>query len=529
LALAEHQDRAARIEKWLRVLVMAVAVFLMLLFVITAMERIRYPYELEELEGNMFLGALRVFHGQALYPRPSLEFIPYMYPPAYYYVSAALGRVMGMTIAAPRLVSTLSTLGSFVMIYAIVYRETHQGLAKASRRYLPAIAAAGFYAGCYTLSEGFFDSGRLDPFFLLTVLLAMYATRWLHPVAAALLWTLAFQTKQSILPAAFAMLCCDFGLGRTRRTLSGVVALALGAGGSVLWLNHATGGWYSFYVFTVPGANADILLRPLLMFWPIDMLRPFALPLLMMVAAVVLTRPSWSSRATRFYLAACSLLPLYWWIRTHDGSSTNALMPIYVLLALLFGLALARLLEWLAQIGCTTPQGHGLVRTATLLLLLATLLQLTARIYNPHNDRPTADRRKAMDAVIAAVRSAPGEVYVAQHPYYAWLAGKPTQADLVSLHDAMRPVSPVRDELQAQMRSALAEHRFSAILLDHPGSANRIDRIADDGGAWRADFAVQRYLLPDDLEIRPDWILLHAPSSTAGFSVLATPSEAQGR
>ena len=33
--------------------------------------------------------------------------------------------------------------------------------------------------------------------FILTVLLAMYATRWWHPVIAALLWTLAFQTKQS--------------------------------------------------------------------------------------------------------------------------------------------------------------------------------------------------------------------------------------------------------------------------------------------------------------------------------------------
>ena len=83
----------------------------------------------------------------------------------------------------------------------------------------------------------------------------------------SLLWTLAFQTKQSILPAAFVMLCFDFGMHRRRlqRTLTGVLVLALGAAGTVLWLNHATGGWYSFYVFTVPAANTDLLLRRLIM------------------------------------------------------------------------------------------------------------------------------------------------------------------------------------------------------------------------------------------------------------------------
>ena len=70
MALTEHSERATRIEKGLRILVIAASVFVMLLFVITALERMHYPYELEQLEGYVFLTALRVFHGQALYPRP---------------------------------------------------------------------------------------------------------------------------------------------------------------------------------------------------------------------------------------------------------------------------------------------------------------------------------------------------------------------------------------------------------------------------------------------------------------------------
>lgn len=515
--------------KLLRVLVVAVAVFVMLLFVITALGRLHYPYELEELEGYMFLSTLRVFHGQALYPRPSLEFIPYMYPPVYYYVCAALGHVMGMSITTLRVVSSVSTLGCFGMIYALVYRETNKIRGNSAGEHLPAFAAAGLYAGCYVLCGGWFDLGRLDALFILTVLLAMYATRWSHPVVAALLWTLAFQTKQSILPVALVMLCFNLGIGRLRSTLAGVGTLVLGAGGSVLWLNHATQGWYSFYVFTVPRVNADLLLRPLVMFWPIDMLRPFAMPLMTIVAAAVLTRPSWQSPATRFYVAACSLIPLYWWIRTHDGSSANALIPVEMLVAILFGVALARLLAWLADLQFSTAGGQRLAQTGTLLLLLAALLQVTARIYNPHDNRPTGAQREAMDAMEAVVRAAPGEVYVAQHPYYAWLAGKPVQADLVSLHDAMRPDSPVHEELRAQMFSALAQGRFSAILLDQPRSAIRIDRITGDGGLWRTRFEFQGYLLPDDPEMRPSWVMLHAAASTPGSSALATPSEPQER
>ena len=104
-------------------LVVASSVFVMLLFVVTALERLRFPYELEQLEGSMFLSVLRVFHGQALYPRPSLAFIPYMYPPVYYYVCATAGHVVGMSIATLRAVSTLSTLGCFAMIYELVRRE----------------------------------------------------------------------------------------------------------------------------------------------------------------------------------------------------------------------------------------------------------------------------------------------------------------------------------------------------------------------------------------------------------------------
>jgi len=461
----------------LRFAIAAVSIFVILLFLYTALRRLHYPYELEQLEGSMFIAALRVFHGQSVYPRPSLDFIPYMYSPGYYYAAAALGKIYGMTIATLRLTSILSTLGCFAAIYALVWTEV--------RRHLPALAAAGLYAGCYTLCQLWFDLGRLDSFFVLLVLLAMLCTRRLHPVIAAVAWALAFQTKQSILPAAFLMLLSLWEPGnakRIRRALAGVITFAVLAFGSVAWLNHRTAGWYSFYVFRVPSANADIKLRALFVFWPDDMLRPLALALVLIAAAALLAPPSLRSRATRFYLAALSLIPLFWWIRAHSGSTVNSLMPVYALLAVLFGIAIARLMQAL-------PQSSA--QPALLLLLLAVFTQETAGIYNPGDYLPPPETTTSLHAVVDEVHALPGDVYVAQHPFYAYLAGKPTYADLVSLHDAMRPKSPIHNELSNEMQQAMATQRFSSIVLDEPAAAGLIDTVDGGDTAWRNSFPTQ--------------------------------------
>jgi hypothetical protein len=503
LATTLRTDRAAGMERGLRLLVVAASVFVMLLFLVTALRRWRYPYELEELEGYVYLTALRAFHGQPIYPRPSLEFIPYMYPPLYYYVTAWLGRVMGMTIGTMRMASILSTLGCFAMIYTLVWSEVKRNWA--------ALAAAGVYAGCYTVCQEWFDLGRLDSFFVLLVLVAMYATRRLHPVIAAVVWVLAFQTKQSILPAAFVMLCCHWK--DLKKTAAGVVTLAVLAGGSVLWMNHATQGWYSFVVFAVPGANADIKLRTLAVFWSLDVLRPLALAVMVIVAAAVLTRPAWEDLATRFYVASMILVVLFWWIRAHSGSTANALMPIYALVAVLFGISAARLVGWLEALPAGAGQagvgGLSAKQGAVMLVLGAALVQVAAGVYNPGDYVPARELQASTAAVVNDVRSLPGNVLVLQHPYYAMLAGKPYGADLVSIRDAMRPAhSPIRGELKSQIDQVLAGHQYGSIVFEDPEATTEMDKISGET-TWRSYYPIQEPLPGVRFGNRPDWLLEH--------------------
>ena len=485
-------ERESLFRKPLLILIAVTSLFVALLFLVTALRRLHYPYELEELEGSMFLSALRVFHGQSVYVRPTMNYIPYMYPPGYYYAASALGKLMGMSMATLRMTSILSTLGCFVVIFLLVWTEV--------RRVVPALAGVGIYAGCYTVCAEWFDMGRLDSFFILLVLLAMYATRRRHPVIAAVLWVLAFQTKQSILPAAFLMLASLWP--DRRRTFAGLGTLIVGAAGSVLWLNHITDGWYNFYVFEVPKANADIQARSAALFWPFDMFRPLALALIVIVAAAVFTRPSLSSRATRFYLSACSLIPLYWWIRTHSGSTSNSVMPIYALVAVLFGIALGRLLAWLPH------PNTQLARSAVFVLLLGAFSLELAGLYNPGDFVPGIDKRQALSHVVAEVKTIPGAVYVAQHPYYAWLAGKPTEADLVSIHDALRVKRPeVHDPLEQDLRSAIEQHRYGALVLDGQASTETLDDLLARHEDWSAAYEIEKRLPGVSVTTLPNWMM----------------------
>ena len=200
--------------------VAALAVLSMLLFVASAWPRMHFRYDV--LDTGMLLEVQRLRSGLALYGPPTVEFTPFLYAPVYLYAAAAMSHLTGVTYESLRLVSTLATVGCFAMIYALVYAET--------RRWFAGLVAAGLFAAVYPVAMQWFDMGRVDMLYLLLVLAALYATRWWHPAFAAVLWVLAFQTKQGVLPIAVLALCHDWkrpaaGAGRTERICAAAVGI----------------------------------------------------------------------------------------------------------------------------------------------------------------------------------------------------------------------------------------------------------------------------------------------------------------
>ncbi len=452
-------------RRWLRpleILLGLIALMPIALFLITSLRRLGYPFPLEQLEGPMLLAAERIAHGLPIYVRPNFHFIPYMYGPAYYYVSGWAVRWLGAGFFPLRLISLLSTCASFAILYFFILLDTR---GTRFRRHLAAIAGVGLYAAAYPWTREWFDLGRLDSFYIFLLLVALWCTRRLHPAIAAVAWTLAFLAKQTILPVAVVMLCFDWK--RPRRTMIGVVSFLAMAAASTALVNHATHGCFRFYAFTVPHANADLLLRPAVFYIPSQILAPFGIALLVMAAAW-LWRPASiaQSAAGRFYLlAAVSTFGLCWFLQAHGGATSNTAMPVYAVIAILFGIAFGRVDTRLE--GWAAPALEKYREPARILLLAAVGIPLITWIYNPHDLIPQRDLIAGNNELIAWMRTFPGDVFLPANPYEATLAGKAWHPDTAALHDALRPDMPeIRQPLLDEIRAAIDGEKFDAIAVD---------------------------------------------------------------
>ncbi len=132
--------------------VLSLALFALLAFCIAG--RLAFPFELEWMEGATLMHVRRVAQGLPLYVQPTIDFVPFAYPPLYYYVCVPFAWLLGANFAAMRLVSVLATGATLILVWLTVKRHSG-GLA--------GTLAAGMFAGCYALSDGRrLDLGRAD-------------------------------------------------------------------------------------------------------------------------------------------------------------------------------------------------------------------------------------------------------------------------------------------------------------------------------------------------------------------------------
>ena len=436
--------RMLRIAEWL---VGALVLLFAGLFLWAAGKRMLYPFEVEWIESGILVSVLRILHGQGLYVAPTLDYVPYLYTPLYLYVAAAVTKVVGLSghgYLGMRLVSTLSTVGSCGAIYALVRSETPRRVA--------ALAAVGLYLASYAAVNGFFDIGRVDSLFVFLLLVALLLQRRGYPVVAALVWVMVFQTKQTVLPLALLILLAEWQ--RPKRMLAALLTFGVVVAASVVWMNHATGGWYGFYIFGV-ARGLPLVLRQAVLFVPLMLLGPMAVAWAVIMAALVTSRVK-LERAMFYLFVSFALFAGIWFVESHRGASLNSVMPVYAWTAVLFGLAVARLLD----ISQAQPR-------LQLAVLLAVSVQLVAMIYNPGRLVPPADAVQRSQAFVERVRALPGDVYVLNHSYDAVLAGKQPHAEGEALGAVLdAKLGKTSADLRAELDVAMTSHRYSAVVVD---------------------------------------------------------------
>jgi len=126
---ARENCRWPGLVSFARMLPVIPAAYFVALFLVLASIRILYPFELEWMEGGVADHVERILSGGALYAAPSVDFVAYRYAPVYYYVGAGMSLIFGHTLAPLRLISILSTIGTLLIVFLFVRRETSDKVA----------------------------------------------------------------------------------------------------------------------------------------------------------------------------------------------------------------------------------------------------------------------------------------------------------------------------------------------------------------------------------------------------------------
>ena len=445
-----------RLSEWLRLLLLFGAPVFILIYLAVAAARIAYPFELEGLEGSSLMQVRRILSGHLLYGPPTMEHTPFLYTPLYFYLSAAVAVVMQGGFMPLRLVSIAASIGSLILIYRLVSRETKS---KAC-----ALLSASLFAATFRLGGAWFDIARVDSLVLFMLLLGVYAIRRSGSGKAActagILMGLAVLTKQSALLVGVTLGFQGVLPERRRWSLLFMTTFLGLTGASTLLFDAISSGWYSFYTFRQTRAH-ELVPSQILEFWTVDLARPLGIAMALTIlylcylAAMRLWEPLVFSG-----LFLAGMLGMAWGSRIHWGGYDNVLMPAHAVLAIYFGLGLDVLLNRL-------PRRSVDLWTQSPVYALC-LIQFASLLYNPMNQVPSTADRAAGEELVRRLRSIDGEVLVLHHAYLASLAGKKSSAEPMALDEAIMALDHEQaTRLQSEIRSTVLSGKLTAIVLDN--------------------------------------------------------------
>ena len=412
-------------------------------YLFVALSRLTYPFPLEWLEGNSLVEVHRILAGQALYPAPTAEYVPDGYPPLYFAVSAAVARALGVSYLPLRLVSLVSSLACFAVLARLVQRET--------RSIAAGIGAAGVFAATYFATDTWFDVGRVDSLFLAFSIGGLYAARSMRgtrgAIAAGVLLAAAALTKQTGFAEVVAVIAVLMAGPRRRLAWAAGLAAVTVLGLSTLVLGLTSGGWYLYYVFEQM-AQHSLSASGFGWFWT---------ALLSTVGIAACAALVGARRVPPVLLAGCAALAVEGYSALiHHGGGLNDVLPAYLAVALLAGLALGSSSAWWA-----TSAAGVLVLTQVVFLLAG---------FHPPRAIPTHADRAVGQRLIAGMRAIGGTIAVPADPGLSVLAGMVPTAHEDAAHDVLRATNQTAiASFRRSAANAVAAHRFSAIITDGPG------------------------------------------------------------
>jgi hypothetical protein len=483
-------------------------------WLVLALIRLPYPYELEWIGGAMHDHCERVITGKPLYVPPGPDWFPYEYPPLYFWTSAALVRLTGCgTYVAMRAVSILSTLGCAYLLFLWVRRAVTRQDQDDSRRSgtIWGWIAAGVFLATYRFTGAWYDAERLDMLFLCLSLLGIYllvcateetppgpasTQRTVYSCLSALAFSLAFLTKQQAVLFMIGGGAALLWRRELRLLVPYVLTAILLCGGAVMALNASTQGWFGYYCFHVPLANG-IHLNLARQYFVGDL--PLYAPLIALLAVALIARRgqadpeprSDSGVAANAVLIAMTGMGLLGSLlsRAHWGGDQNVLMAGYIVLEAAACIAAGR---WVS----VKSKGVAIPLYALLLAQFVTL------IYRPDLQLPHAANRAAGTVYSERVHGLEGrgEVLCLDHGGLT----TPRHFQMMGLLDVFNS----EKRMPSTFVAALKAHRYAAIVTDAP---------LDPNGAFA--IVLESYRRAYSFQLTTPWVVTGFPTPSPGRPV----------
>lgn len=455
------------LHRALRLTVLVTAIAVLGRYALIALGTLDYACQLEWMEGGVLDVIARVHDGKPIYAAPSLEYVPHIYPPVYFWVCGWLSKVFGLSLFVPRMVSFLSVLGVFGLIARAVHRH---GSLQSRGSWTWAWAAAAFFAITYDVSGKWFHLARVDSLALFLALLSfdvlIRAKTTRQYGAAVVLAAAATFTKQTmfvlLLPAFLGVQLASPTPPVRLRSARGIVLLVLAAA-VPLWLRGAADGWFWYYVVDLPRTHAW-LDEARMGFWKQDVL-PVAVA---MAAAVLALARMFAERGRRALPYAGLLVGAVagaWISRLHSGGFFNVLMPMHAAVAVLLGMGIAQLerevIAFERARSWVSPTEVGVV------LLLAYQLMILPGDLDA--SFPKAGSAEKCAQFAAFVESIPGSVLLPDYRDPAHMKNARFGLEMPA-RDVLRAPEGDRGRavLEPALNQAIAAKRFRAIILSEP-------------------------------------------------------------
>jgi hypothetical protein len=433
-------------------ILLAIAISLAVLsFLYHASRVMLFPYELANGEELLLRHATQIVRGQGVYTEVNdLPFIWFGKPPLFPALAGFVIPLVGRSLAATRLVATVSTLLVPSLVGNMIYQT--------ARRIMPSAICGGIYLGSIFVYQ-WGAWGRVDATAIVFSLLAILVVlRWPNKrgiCLAASCCLLSLCTKQTQWAAPAAIILWLLWQRRWRHALG--FALFLGGFGGALFLFLAVLTEGQFFLHLVVYNVQDYSYRASLGYWRAYLLTHGGIVAIALLGAVIRLKGKKPSLPL-LYFGASALTTVS---VGRMGASSNHFLELTAATLVLCGLYWGELAK---------RRDH-----ASLVVPVVLLLQLIwfkvfpfsplAAYYTPAPSfgyTPQSSDIRAGEEIDRYVRDVEGEI-LTEAGGFALRNGKELYANPLGLNALAR--RGLVDEALAKLEDALAQRRFSLVIL----------------------------------------------------------------